>query len=85
MTRGAGFEAWSALLTWCTRSTGVTNYKVTNSDLSGTYKKGAVPGCQTASCGLYANEVRPLSHPGRAGQAHHGIQCIGRLANVAAC
>ena len=31
---------------------------MTSSNLGGTYKKGAAPGCQTASCGLYANEVQ---------------------------
>lgn len=40
---------------------GVKDYKVTSSNLGGTYKKGAAPGCQTAACGLYANEVLPLS------------------------
>ena len=46
---------------------GVTNYKVSQSDLAGTFKKGAAPGCQTATCGLYANEVRPAPLYGRAG------------------
>lgn len=49
----AGATAKEALLKQC----GVTNYKVAQSDLSSTYKKGAAPGCQTASCGLYANEA----------------------------
>ncbi len=40
--------------------TGVTDFKVTSSgDLAGTYKKGAAPGCQTAACGRYANQVHP--------------------------
>ena len=49
---------WSDYLTSCTDCAGVTNYKVSGSDLAGTYKKGAAAGCQTASCGLYANEVQ---------------------------
>ena len=37
--------------------TGVTDFKVSGSDLASTYKKGAAPGCQTAACGRYANQV----------------------------
>jgi hypothetical protein len=49
----AGANAKEALLKQC----GVTDYKVTTTDLSSTYKKGATPGCETAACGFYANEA----------------------------
>lgn len=54
----AGAQAKEALLQKC----GVTDYKVTESGLGSVYKKGAAPGCLTASCGYYANEAAIQSY-----------------------
>lgn len=68
---------------------GVKDYKVTASNLGGTYKKGAAPGCQTASCGLYTNEVQLSSSDMKHGYCltnHSGHYYYHLLAHVlAAC